>query len=198
MRIHRAERDPWLPDSPPLAECPLGRPAGAEHALLGEQRRHVPEGHVGRDQHDAQLLRREHHRDVHIAREVCEPFGVTRIGKARQMQRVLVGRCGDDRVDLALQSQLHRGLDGVPRDPSRPHGARAIAVPLAASLAPGAYREPMPGGNLGDLILRTDDRHLRLEPAPSNARAAISGPMPRGSPRVIAMRGRSVIGGASF
>ena len=50
----------------------------------GEQRGHVAERHVGGDQHDAQLVGREHHRDVHVAGEMGEPLGVAGIGEARR------------------------------------------------------------------------------------------------------------------
>jgi hypothetical protein len=163
MRIHRAEGEPGPLDAPPLPEPPLRDPAGPHHPLQGEQRRHVPERHVGGHQHDPQLFRREHHRDVHPTGELRQPFGVTGKGKAGEMQRVLLSRGGDDRVHFPGERELDGGLDRVSRQASRPDGAGPIVRLLAAPLPPHADRDPVRGRHRRDLILRADQGYVGLE-----------------------------------
>ena len=89
----------------------------------------------------------EHHRDIHAAGELRQPFGVSGIGKAGQMEGVLLGGRGDDRVHFAAERQLDRRLDRVAGEPPRPDGAGPVVRLLAAALAPGADADPARGGN---------------------------------------------------
>ena len=96
---------------------------------------------MGRHQHHAELGRGEHHRHVHVAGQLRQPLGVSGIGKARQVQGVLVRRRGDDRVHLAVQRQLDRGLHGVTGEPPRPDHSGPILGPLAAAQPPGSHAD---------------------------------------------------------
>jgi hypothetical protein len=87
---------------------------------------------------------------------------MTGIGKSGEMERLLVGRPRDDRVYLALTRQFDRCLDRMAREASRADGARAILTPFPAAEPPGAYRDPLLGRQLGDLIFRPYDGDLRL------------------------------------
>jgi hypothetical protein len=49
----------------------------------------------------------QHHGYVNIAREVGQPLGMTWIGKACEMKRVLVGWGSDNGVDFAVKRQLY-------------------------------------------------------------------------------------------
>ena len=163
VRIDRAEREPGPLDSPPLPEPALGDASGPDDPVQGEQRRHVAERHVGRHQHHAQLLRGEHHRDVHVAGEVREPFGVSGIGKAGEMEGVLLRRRGDDRVHLARERELDRGLDRVAGEPARPDRAARSSgrSPLPCPQVPTGTAAR--GRDRRDLVLRADQRHLGVE-----------------------------------
>ena len=118
---------------------------------------------MGCDEHHAQLLGRQHHGDINVTREVGEPFGVPGIGKAGEVQRVLVGRGRDDGVDLALEGEPHRTLDGVPREAAGTDDPVAVAVLLAAPQLPAAHRHPVGGGHRGDLVLGADDRDVGVD-----------------------------------
>ena len=71
-------------------------------------------------------LGRQHHGDIHVAGEVGQPFGVTGIGKAREVERMLVGGSGDDGVDFAAERELGGRLDRVSGDAAGPDGPVAV------------------------------------------------------------------------
>ena len=121
------------------------------------RQRHVTEGDVGGDQHDPQALGRQHHRDVAAAGQVGQPFRVSGKRKSGEMQGVLLGRCGDDGVHLAIQGKARGVFD-------RPAGDQASFDRRGACrtvrLAPGAggdaviraqVGELFPGADCGDL-----------------------------------------------
>ena len=119
------------------------------------------------DEHHAELVGREHHGHVHVAGQVRQPFGVTGIGKAGEMERVLVGRSGDDRIHLAGERQARGRFDAVAGDASGPKRPRMVG-PVTAAGIPGAYRHPPrrglePGRHFGNLVLRADQGDLGVE-----------------------------------
>ena len=79
-----------------------------------------------------------------------------------EVQGVLVGRCGDDRVHFAGEGETGRGLDRVPRDAAGPERAAPVAA-VAAALTPGAHRHPPVGRERRDLVLGADQGHLGVE-----------------------------------
>ena len=170
MRIHRAHRDPRRRDAPPLPQGPRGRAAGPHHPVRREQRGHIAERYVSGDQHHAELLRRQHHRDVHVPGEVRQPLGVPGVRKARQVERMLVRRRGDDGVDFPLERQLHRRLDRVPGQPAGANGACPILGTLAASQAPGADGHPPVGGHRRNLVFRAHHGNLCVQRLGQGAR----------------------------
>ena len=136
----------------------------------------------------ADLLSGEHHGHVDVAGQVRQPFGVTGIGEACEMERVLVGRGGDDGIHLAAEGELDGGFDRVAGDATRPQDAITVLIPLAAAEAPRSYSDFTLTGNRRDLLFRANNRDLGID-CSASARAAISGPMPRGSPSVMASLG---------
>jgi hypothetical protein len=118
---------------------------------------------VGRDQHDAERLGREHHRHVDVARQMRQPLGVSRIRKPGEVERVLVSWSGDDRVNLALHRKLDRGLDRVTRQATGSYGTSPILTPLTRPLAPAADRQTLPDGELGELVFRPHQSEVRIQ-----------------------------------
>ncbi len=146
VRIERAHRQTRPGDPPPRRERPLRDAAAAHDALRRHLGRHVLEGNVGGHEHDAQRSRRQHHGDLHVTREVRQQLGEAGIPEAREVERVLVHRPSDDRVDLAGESEAHRVLDRLPGDAAgdfREQGAgssnlRCLGAPC--SLLPAPYQ----------------------------------------------------------
>ena len=98
VRIQPREREPWMRDaeSRQLAVGQLDDPA---HRFNRQRRRHARERDVNGREHDAQLLRPEHHRDARRLCELGEHLGVSPPRQARQSQRLLVDRCRRNRVN---------------------------------------------------------------------------------------------------
>src|SRR4029079_14796226 len=140
-----------------------GNPPGADDTVGREQGRHVAEGDVCRDEDDAQLVRRQHHRRVYIAGEMGQPFSVARVGASGEMQRALVCRPRDDRVYVAVERQANGPLHCMPSELSRARSAvplrrRTITGTFTAPGTPGADRKSAGGWNPRYLVLRTEDR----------------------------------------
>lgn len=108
-------------------------------------------------------VRREHHGDVHIPREMGQPFGVTWIREAGEMESMLVCGSGNDGVYFALKRQLDSGLDGVPGNAAGADHTIAVGVPVAQTESPRSYRKTMLGGNGVDLVFGSDDRDLCVD-----------------------------------
>jgi hypothetical protein len=118
---------------------------------------------MGRDQHDPERFGREHHRHVDVPSKVRQPLGMSWIGKPGKVERVLVGRGGDDGVHLTAQGELDRGLDRVPREPAGAYCARPIFLTFTGPHAPGPDRQPMTDGYRAELIVRADQREVRIQ-----------------------------------
>jgi hypothetical protein len=118
---------------------------------------------VRRDQDDPERVGYQHHRDIHIASEMCQPLGVPGIGEAGEVESVLVSRRGDDCVSLPLERELCRSLDGVPRQATGPYRPASIATLLAGPQTPGANREPPSDGDVGKLVFSPDQGEIRVQ-----------------------------------
>ena len=90
---------------------------------------HVVQCDVRGDEHYAQLVRCEHHRDMR-ARELREHLGVTGKIVAAGEERVLVDGCGDDPLHVAGECERRRALDRESGEATAARGA-AAGVPLA-------------------------------------------------------------------
>jgi hypothetical protein len=77
---------------------------------------------------------------------------MARVGKTREVQRMLVSRSRDDRVHLARERELGRGLDRVAGDATGPDGALAIGIGVAGAQTPGADRNFSLGPEWRNLI----------------------------------------------
>jgi hypothetical protein len=172
MRIHRADRHSGPLDAPPVPQRLIHGLPGSHHPLDGEQGWHVPERHMGRDQYHAQRMAvgiagcgfgGQHHRHIDIAGEVGQPFGVTGIGEAGEMEGMLVGGGGDDGVHFAAESELHGRFDRVAGDAARADLALAVRAGVAAAVSPGSDRYLTLRRNAGDLVLRANQGDLSFE-----------------------------------
>src|SRR5918994_7071334 len=162
MRIHRAHRDARLLDSPPRAERVNDCFTRAHDALGCEQRRNIPEGHMRGHEHHAKrmtlgvvgnALRGEHHGHVDIAREMCEPLGVTGVWKTCEVKGVLVSGSCDDGVYFSAECESDRRLDGVAGDTAGADDAVTILVGISTAQTPHNNRYSMLGGYAGNLVL---------------------------------------------
>jgi hypothetical protein len=108
-------------------------------------------------------LRGEHHGHVDIACEVCEPLGVTGVGKTREVKSVLVSGGCDDRVYFSAERESDRGLDGVAGDAAGPDDAVTILVGVSTAQTPHTNRYSTLGGYAGNLVLGTDDGDVGIE-----------------------------------
>ena len=177
LTAHTARRGRSIPHHSRRARCTV-RPVRTTRSVVSK-RRHIPEGHVGRDQHNPerddlparrQRLRGQHHGHVHVAGEMRQPFGMTWIGESCEVKRVFVGRRGDDGVDLAAERQLDRGLDRVPGDAARADHAASVQIFLAASEPPGSHGELPLCRDADDLVFSTDQSDLGIERLGQRAR----------------------------
>jgi hypothetical protein len=169
VRVQGAHRDPGVGYSPPLAEGPSDDPAGAHHAIDRKQRRHIPEGHVGGDEHypermPARIVRRrfggKHHGHVYLTGELRQPLGVARVGKAREMKRVFVGGGGYDGIDFAGECQPGRGLDGVAGYAAGADDSIAVAIGISTAELPTADGDTVLRRNGTDLVVRAYHRYV--------------------------------------
>jgi hypothetical protein len=74
------------------------------------------------------------------------------IGKTGEVERVLVSGSRDDRVHLAGERELGRGLDRVPGDATGVDGALTIGIGVAGAQTPGADGNLSPGWEWRDLV----------------------------------------------
>jgi len=113
MRIERAQGQPWRGDSPP----PLQRVAGDATRLDDALRRHARDRVAQREmrghEHDPQATRREHHRNGNVGGDMRQKLSDPGKPVAGGVQRRLIDRPGDDRVDLAGESQSRGGFDAL-------------------------------------------------------------------------------------
>ena len=147
--------------------------------LRRDVRRHVAQRHVHGDQHDLQLRRVKHHRHARRAAEVRQQIGVALPLQPGLRKGELVDRRGRNRVDLACPARRRRRGRSCRRRRGR---RRRTPVPGVTPASGGA-------NTIGSHTARTD--------ASAAALAAISGPMPAGSPTVIAIFG-FVTGSGTF
>jgi hypothetical protein len=111
-------------------------------------------------------LRGEHHGDIDIAREVCEPLGVARVGKACEMKGVLVSRGCDDSVDFSAEREPDRGLDRVAGDAACADDAVTILVGVSTPQTPHTNSYSMLRWYIGDLVFGTHDGDVGIERLP--------------------------------
>src|SRR5688572_26693032 len=145
MRIHRTHGDAWLLDAPPASERIGHSSAGPDHALGCQQRGNIPEGHMRCHQHHAEgmaprilghAFRGEHHGDVYIAGQMRQPFGVARVGKACEVEGVLVSWGCYDCVYFSTDRESDGGLNGVAGDAARTDDAVTILARVTATQSP--------------------------------------------------------------
>ena len=172
MRIHCAHSQSWLLDSPPAPERLDHGSPGAHDSLHREQGWNIPEGYVRRHEHHPKRiairivcngLRGEHHGDIYIAGEVREPFGVTRVGEAREVKGVLVRGGCDDGVDFPAERESDGGLDGVACDAAGTDDAVTILVRVSTAQAPYADRYPALCRYVGNLVFSTHEGDVSFD-----------------------------------
>lgn len=92
--IDGTDRQPGILHPPPLAHRPVHRSSRTYDAFLRQKRRHIPERNVRRNQYDPKCMTTrllggglcsQHHGDVDVAREMSQPFGMSREGKPGEM-----------------------------------------------------------------------------------------------------------------
>jgi hypothetical protein len=105
----------------------------------------------------------QHHGHIDPTGKLRQPLGVTGVGKSCEMQRVLVGRSGDDRIDLTAECQAGHYFDGVPGYAARTNDPVSVVVALAAAEVPSAHRDSALGWDGTDLIFGPDDEDLRID-----------------------------------
>jgi hypothetical protein len=172
MRIHRAHCDARLLDSPPPAERVKDSPTRSHDTLRRKQGRNIPEGHMRGHEYDAKrmtlgivgdALRRKHHRHVDIADEVCQPLGVTGVGKTCEVKGVLVSGGCDDGVDFSAERESDGEFDGVAGDAACADDAFTILAGVSTAEAPDTYRYSTLSWYIGDLVFGTHDRDVGIE-----------------------------------
>jgi hypothetical protein len=85
---------------------------------------------------------------------------VSRVGKAGEVERVLVGGSGDDGVGLTFQREPGRVLNSVAGDTSGLDGPVTIGLSFSAAEFPASYRDSPPSRYRGDLVLRPNQRYF--------------------------------------
>jgi hypothetical protein len=105
----------------------------------------------------------EHHGDVYIADKVGEPFSMTGVGKAGEVEGVLVSGPCNDGIDFTTQRESDRSLDGVAGDAAGPDDTVTILVRVSAAEAPGTDRYSALCWNAGDLVFGTHDGDLCVD-----------------------------------
>jgi hypothetical protein len=114
---------------------------------------------MGGDEHDAELVRREHHRGLDVAGKVRQPLRVTGVWKAGEMQRMLVRGRGDDRIGRSRLNQADGPFHRVAGQPAGAKGPGALVV-AGCRLAPAAHSDPPRCREIGDLLLRPEHDDL--------------------------------------
>jgi len=115
VRVQRAKRDARLTDSQPLAQTVTRNPRGIENRIARQRSRDVAERDMGSGEHDAQLIRRQHHRHTGT-RELRQHLGVTGIIVTARQQCSFVDRSGYYPVDVPRNRQRDGSLDGETTD----------------------------------------------------------------------------------
>ena len=145
----------------------LNDASGPHDPIHGEQRGHVAEGYMGGYKDDAErgsavagALGREHHCYIYVAGEMGQPLGMAGIGKACQVQGVLMRGSSDNGLHLTAERHSGGGLDRVSCNPARPPGASVIRIHLARAESPGSHTDVAGGGKCSDLILGADQDNI--------------------------------------
>ena len=127
---------------------------------------------MGRHKHDPKrmalgiagdALRGEHHGDIYTAGEVCQPLGVTRVGKACEVKGVLVSRGCDDGVYFSAERESNRGLDRVAGNAACADNAVTILVRVSTSPTPHTNRYSALRRYSGDLVFGTNEGDVGIE-----------------------------------
>jgi hypothetical protein len=110
VRVESAQRDPRRFNPEPGLQ-PTARDArGFNDGLRAQIFDDAAKGNVGRGKHDAELVRREHHRDARSSQR-CEHLGVTGEVITPSQKRRLVDGTGHDSFDVSRLRHLHGSLD---------------------------------------------------------------------------------------
>jgi len=88
---------------------------------------------------------------------------MARVGKACQMERVLMGGSGNDGIDFATEGEPDCYFDRVTGDAAGADGAMAVLARIAATQFPGSNCYPPSGWDRGDLVFRTHYSDLGFE-----------------------------------
>jgi hypothetical protein len=170
VRIQRAQGNPRPRHSPPLVKSRLDHLSGPDHPIHGEQRGNIPKSDVRGDQDHPEsgspvpgAVSRQHHGHIDIAGEMGQPFGVSRVGEAGQVEGVFVGGSGDDCVYFAFEGESGGGFNRVAGDPAGPDGAMPVGT-FTRTQAPAAHAHPTFCGNAIDLIFGSNQRHIGVKP----------------------------------
>jgi hypothetical protein len=172
MRIHGAHRNARLLDTPPPAQRLDHGPAGSDNPLSCQQRRNIPEGNMRCHEHHAErmadrivghALSCEHHGDIDVAGEVCQPLGMTGIREACEVEGVLVSGGRDDGVYFSTERESDRGLDGVAGDSARTNDAVTTFVGISTAQAPYPDRDSALRWYAGNLVFGTYEGDLGVE-----------------------------------
>jgi hypothetical protein len=108
-------------------------------------------------------LRREHHGDIDIAGEMCQPLGVTRVGKPCEVKGVLVSRGCDDGVYFSVERELDGRLDGMAGDAAGADDAVPILVGVSTPETPHTNRYSTLRWYIGDLVFGPYDGDVGIE-----------------------------------
>ena len=160
-RVRVEARDSHAGMLDPVAPGTLVRePDGRQLAFDRYEVDRVAQCHMDGDEDDAQLVIREHHRDLIRAGEIREHLGVARTGDAGQRQRFLVDRRGDDGGDVACVGEV----DGV-ADIGIGRGARGGAEPARGYIGQrlGRRDDVDDTGCLRRIARRFDHADIKIE-----------------------------------
>jgi hypothetical protein len=115
---------------------------------------------VRRHQHHPEGIDGEHHRDIEAASQLGQPFGMAGIGKAGQMESLLVGGPGDDSVHLSREGELHGVFHSVAGNPTGTNDPSRAFFRLMG--APRAGRDSVCRRDRCDLVFGSDDDNVRV------------------------------------
>ena len=172
MWIERAQGDPRLLDSPPRPKASFYHSPRSHDPIMGEEGRNVSQGDMGGDKHHSKRitvrnrgigLGRQHHRDVDVPGQMGKPLGMSWVRKAGEVEGMLLGWGGDDRVGFAGKGELGRGLDGVAGNPACPNGALPVGRRIAGAETPAADRDLPLGPERRDLVVGSYQRDIGVQ-----------------------------------
>ena len=151
MGVHRTHRQPRLRYAKPIPQSTQGYSPDTHHQLRGKELRDPTQRNVGRNQHNPQRFRREHHGHVHVAGESGQPLGVSRIPVAGEVEGVLFRRPRHDGIDIAgadeLDGLFHRQA-GQPTGGFREEGGgRREEALISEPLPPPCSLRPQQAAN---------------------------------------------------